>query len=313
MQDAHALLSTVGFTTARDPVALHGGKDNLTWRVVVPGYPDAIVQLMRSPKSDRDLAFLRAAVAWLADRPALGIAPNHPAFPGDRFTRVEGGVVQVMQVLRGRSLHANDVTPAQLVAASAHLKRFHTATAEFPADVWVGANPHRGRLPALLADAVVAVTRLGDEQASAVLAGLRARADLLRFDAATHRQGLIHGDPAFKNFLTNDDRITALIDYDMLSVHARLWDLADLLRSTLKLAWVDGAVWKAMLRGWRLTKKERAALPDAVRAMTLDTGSRYLLALDAGSGHFANNGGALAGAERCLRDHDRVEALLPLT
>jgi hypothetical protein len=66
-----------------------------------------------------------------------------------------------------------------------------------------------------------------------------------------------------------------------------------------------------MLRPWPLTDPERAALPDAVRAMTLDTGARYLLALDPTSGHYASD--ALAAAQRCLRDHDRVDALLAPT
>jgi Ser/Thr protein kinase RdoA (MazF antagonist) len=310
MHDVHGLLHALGFTAARAPVELHGGKDNLTWRVAVPGHADAIVQLMRSPKSDRDLAFLRAAAAWLTEHPALGVARNHPAFPGDRFTRVDGGVAQVMQVLPGRSLHADHLTPALLVAASKHLQRFHAVTAAFPAANWTGANPHRGRLPALLIDATASVARLGDPAAHAALAGLRQRADKLRFDPAAVPHGLIHGDPAFKNFIAVGDRVTGLIDYDMLSVHARLWDLADLLRSTLKLAWVDDALWAAMVDGWPLTAAERAALPDAVRAMTLDTGARYLLALDPLSGHYANHGDALAGAQRCLRDHDRVADLL---
>ncbi len=234
MHDVHGLLHALGFTAARAPVELHGGKDNLTWRVAVPGHADAIVQLMRSPKSDRDLAFLRAAVAWLTQHPDLGVAPNHPAFPGDRFTRVDGGVAQVMQALPGRSLRPDTLTPDLLVRASGHLQRFHAVTAAFPAADWKGANPHRGRLPALLAEAS-SVARLSDPAAHAALAGLRQRADKLRFDLCAVPHSLIHGDPAFKNFLAVGESVTGLIDYDMLSAHARLWDLADLLRSTLKL------------------------------------------------------------------------------
>ena len=308
MPDAHALLSTVGFPVARDPVPLEGGKDNLTWRVSVPGHADAIVQLMRSPKSARDLAFLRAALAALAAHPALGVAPAHPAFPGDRFTPIDAGVVQVMQALPGSSLRPDTLTPDLLVRASGHLRLLHTATASFPSADWRDANPHRGRLPTLMADAAASVARLGDPDARATLDALRRRFEANRFDPATVPHGLIHGDPAFKNFLTDGHAITGLIDYDMLSVHARLWDLADLLRSTLKLDWVDDALWAAMLDGWPLIDAERAALPDAVRAMTLDTGARYLLALDPTSGHYAND--ALAAAQRCVRDHDRVATLL---
>ena len=119
----------------------------------------------------------------------------------------------------------------------------------------------------------------------------------------------------FKNFLIDSGKnIVAWIDYDMMSVTTRLWDLADMYRGYSKMPDFGPEQSKLLLAAYEkynpLTIDEKNALPDYIRMMTLDTGYRYILALDEESGFYNAIGDSLEKAKRCIRDYDRVGDLM---
>ena len=128
---------------------------------------------------------------------------------------------------------------------------------------------------------------------------------------------VLHGDPAFKNFLFNNAwGIVGLIDYEKIEYNCILWDLADQIRSYLKVDWFHKRELQLLLKAYQdirlLTDNELDALPSYLTMMILNTCTQYLLGLFEKS-DFSNNIGSrsdsLSKIERCFNEIEKVKLL----
>ena len=125
---------------------------------------------------------------------------------------------------------------------------------------------------------------------------------------------VIHWDPSFKNFLINIEwKIVWLIDYDMLSVNTILWDLADLVRSYMKVEVFNKKEFENIINSYnsirRLSDLENKELKNYCTMMILDTWFRYLLSCFDTSKHnnlIWNNNDSLKKANRCLIEIEKL-------
>ena len=121
---------------------------------------------------------------------------------------------------------------------------------------------------------------------------------------------VIHWDPSFKNYLINENKdIVWLIDYDMLSVNTILWDLADLIRSYMKIEVFNRKEFEILINSYNKIRKlninEEKELKNYCTMMILDTWFRYLLSCFDSKEHnnlIWDNNDSLKKANRCLNE-----------
>ncbi len=175
------------------------------------------------------LALRHRLLAWLRARgfPAPRLIA---ARSGETAVEVDGRIFEVSSFIDGDEF--NPDRPAHLVGAGTILARYHAAVADFP-DPPPGQGPRYN--PSSLSGLVERIMQrdlMGDLTEPLNWYDRRA-ADLRRalpdeaYAQLPHL--LIHGDVHRDNLIFRGDTVAALIDFDQVTVDARLVDLADAL------------------------------------------------------------------------------------
>lgn len=249
-------------------------------------------------------------------RDVLGIVPVQtvPESGGkDNITcriSLSSGERIVVQAMRGiRNLHHAEFIGHVLDHART-LAYFHRATDDFDTKPYTDVNYHR-QLSTFRRMAGDYAGSVSDKEILDLHHGLEKKYALVSGESHALPRGVIWGDPVFKNILVDEHgAIVGAIDYDMVSVTTRLWDLADFARGYLKIPTFDRNAIETALDAYEsihpLSIGEREAYQSYLMMMILDTGYRYFLALFEGSGYYAELGGQKEKCLRCINEVDRV-------
>lgn len=308
------ILSWYGISLQTETVQLlSGGKDNITFSAYLDDKKKVIVQYMQSIRDELHAECIEKAVDFtIRMDPSIGFVWKLEN--KKRFYPAEKGYIQLMNACSGRTITELDIDDNLIRKLAERLGKFHKATENFHITPYKTVNYHRDRLTEFRMLAEKYVHKSGRFDLINLLSEYTKRIEPLH-PVSWLRVWLIHGDPVFKNFLIDSGKnIVAWIDYDMMSVTTRLWDLADMYRGYSKMPDFGPEQSKLLLAAYEkynpLTIDEKNALPDYIRMMTLDTGYRYILALDEESGFYNAIGDSLEKAKRCIRDYDRVGDLM---
>ncbi len=292
---------------------LSGGKDNSTFSAYLDDGKRVIVQYMQSIRDELHAECIEKAVDFTIQMDS-SIGFVWKLENKKRFYPAEKWYIQLMNASSGRTITEWDIDDNIVRSLAECLGKFHKATESFDITLYKTVNYHRDRLSEFRILAEHFVHKSGRSDLLDLLSEYTKRMEHLH-PVSWLRVWLIHGDPVFKNFLMDDDKnIVAWIDYDMMSITTRLWDLADMYRGYTKMSnfWREQS--SLLLTAYEkynpLTPEEKNALPNYIRMMTLDTWYRYILALDEESGFSNAIGDSLEKAQRCIRDHDRVNDFL---
>lgn len=290
---------------------LSGGKDNITYAATLLGWAEVIIQCMRSVKSTKHQEFLESAIDFIALRHSdIGFVPSVPGIP--RFYTADDCSIQIMQKVFGKNATEWDVSVILIEEIASRLAKLHNYSQEFSTESYADMNFHRDKVSVFKEQAEDFVKTYDNLELKELIKTYNDYYNSISLKTDGIRKGLIHGDPVYKNFLIDATwSVTAWIDYDMLSVTYQLWDLADMYRWYTKIPEFSREYALLALKSYEsihpLTFWERGSLPDYIRMMTLDTGYRYILALDTTSGFYNAIWNSLEKAKRCLRDFERVQ------
>jgi homoserine kinase type II len=232
--------------------------------------------------------------AWLRTR-GVPCPRLIPACSGDTAVELDGRVYEVTTFIDGDEFSPE--RPAQAASVGATLAGYHRAVAGFPA--LPSPQPPRYSPSVLLGLTERLMQRdiLGDLTAQLSWYDRRAaelRARLSDAAYAALPQLLIHGDIHRDNLLFRGDAVTALLDFDQVSLDARLVDLADALVAFAQgqppEGWSPWGVYDGPLdacraglllegydRAGALSPVERAALPLIIEVLWLQGNLRRVL------------------------------------
>ena len=284
-----------------------GGKDNITCRISLSSGERIVVQAMRGIRNLHHAEFIGHVLDHIeASGEPIRVAPR---WGEQRFYDYDGIWYQVMRELPGRILVEDDGIN-HIVDHARTLAYFHRATDDFDTKPYTEVNYHR-QLSTFRRMAGDYAGSASDKEILDLHHGLEKKYALVSGESHALPRGVIWGDPVFKNILVDEHgAIVGAIDYDMVSVTTRLWDLADFARGYLKIPTFDRNAIETALDAYEsihpLSIGEREAYQSYLMMMILDTGYRYFLALFEGSGYYAELGGQKEKCLRCINEVDRV-------
>ena len=303
------LRDTLGIEGADIARETTGGKDNITTLVTLPSGERIVIQMMRSVRDDTHARYIAEVLDTVAHSPyPIRVAPVW----GERRFFCYGGVyLQVMGVLPGRIATPADYSESLVLKHAEALAYFHLATEDFDTRGYEGVDYHR-RLP----DFRRMATRYASESTDTTVREIFGALESCypdTTDLPDLPRGVIWGDPVFKNcMIDGTGNIVGLIDYDMMSVTVRLWDLADFARGYLKVPEFGRETIDRYLAAYArirpLSDAELRAYPTYLTMMVLDTGYRYFLSLFPDSGYYNELGGSVEKTKRCIREVSLVKS-----
>lgn len=199
----------------------------------------------------------------------------------------DGSLWRAMNRLPGES-HATVRSPDEAYSAAALLGRFHVVLKDCEYECR-GAIPHFHDTPHIFEQFRQVAAAHKDSEIFA-----RVRDDVAfvsqeapkQFLPTTLPRQIVHGDLKISNFLFEDSRATALLDFDTCMNHTPLVDIGDALRSWCNSAGEDAEaafgrpVYDAAVDGYlsraMLSPDERALIPQAFRLITIELAMRFL-------------------------------------
>lgn len=289
---------------------LSGGKDNITYSATLIDGKKVVIQCMRSIHDDNHKDFMEAVIDHVNSHiPEIGFSPTVPGFK--RFYKAENCYIQIMSALDGTNAIESDIDIDFIKKSAEKLAIFHKKIQNFSLENIIPANYHRDRVEEFQKLAENFVKNQNNSELNEIIAQYREKFEKISLDFSDIRKGIIHGDPVFKNFLLYNGEISGWIDYDMLSYTYQIWDLADMYRGYTKMKNFTREHAKILLESYEsifpLIESEKKQLPNFIKMMTLDTGYRYILALDENSGFYNAMGDSINKARRCLSDYEKVD------
>ncbi|NTU84162.1 MAG: homoserine kinase [Chloroflexales bacterium] len=223
-----------------------------------------------------------------------------PARTGETAIEIDGRLFEVFTFIDGDEFNAD--RPAHLIGTGTVLARYHSAIEDFPDEpAYQGPRYSTSSLPGLIERAMQRDV-MGDLTEPLNWYDRRAvdlRKALPEPAYMALPQVLIHGDVHRDNLIFRGDSVAALIDFDQVTMDARLVDVADALVDFAVGAapsdWYPWGVYagpldaeraRNLLRGYcqmnPLTPAERSALPVIVEVIWLQGNlRRVLMTLDA--------------------------------
>jgi Ser/Thr protein kinase RdoA (MazF antagonist) len=205
-----------------------GGTASSKWRVETP-QGRFVIRRRPAEFAGRDATqFDHALLARLADA-GFPVPRPFPRPNGATTIEHEGGVYEALAWIEGEPLGEGD--PRAIAGVGSFLARFHQTLA---GDVPPGKasqlrEDHPDLLTPYLADLYGRVADRRDEQQLDALAGqlqaVRDQLDAGLYSSLPH--GVVHGDVHPGNFRFRDGEVSAVYDFDYLSVQAQVRDVCD--------------------------------------------------------------------------------------
>lgn len=233
-------------------------------------------------------------LAWLRTRgfPAPRLIPSSS---GDTAVEVDGRIYEIFTYIESDDFNADRA--AHMAGAGSILASYHRAVADFPHPPDQGPPRYNPVSLFSLNERLLQRDVMGELTEQLSWYDRRSIDLSRRLPDEAYRQLphlLIHGDVHRDNFLFRGDMVVALIDFDQVSIDARLVDLADALVGLAvgppPLNWSPWGVYQGpldvdhaiqLLRGYEnklpLSAREREALPLLVEVVWLQGNLRRVL------------------------------------
>lgn len=230
-----------------------------------------------------------------------------------RFFEYEGCIYQVMEYLDWDVPGEDDINLDKILGIARFLANFHREVRDFDYSIYERKyiNNYKN-LDHILEESDVLSQKykeyryLYDEMIS--------RYNFIASNSGNLRKSVIHGDPSFKNFLFNWNKVKWLFDYNKISVDYMIRDIVDSIRSFLKLDWFGKVEYEIFLKTYDeinpLTPEEKASMKDYLKKMITITTNDYILSLFPENDLFHNTlwdkGDSIEKAKRCFKEFDKV-------
>lgn len=164
----------------------------------------------------------------------------------NRFFEFEWEYYQVMKYLDSINLNENNLKENSILSMFSYLAEFHNISEtiklndeekEIKIAIWKWVNTFKS-VDILFWE----IQALNDKNNKfndyfEKIKKIKEKLDIIETRDNSLKQWIIHGDTAFKNYVFNKDNYDALalIDYEKIEYNNYIWDLADLIRSLLKV------------------------------------------------------------------------------
>lgn len=284
----------------------NGWKDNITAKITHNEETFVIQKTLLLPQK------LQKTIEY-----AINIYNSHhlgfaPALKNQkRFIDYEWLTYSIMECIDSDIIREKDHSLSKMIAIAKHLASIHNVSQEYIQDTY-----HLGKGKFKHLDLFLEQAKKFNEKNNTydeLLWELMEKKWNLHTSSQL-RKGLIHWDPAFKNFMVdNTNRVVWIIDYEMMEFNDYLWDLVDMVRSHMKLSWFQKEEFWELINAYEairpLSQAEKENLENYLKMMILDTGTRYFLSIFEESEHYNQMWDiqdSLKKTQRCLNEYDKA-------
>lgn len=285
-------------------------KDNITHEVILHDRKSFIIQELSHKKTQINKTFIQSVISYTEKNiPEVNFWGN---YFDQRFYSCEWIDFQIMQRIPWKSIDEQDIDKHIIQETAYYLWKFHRWIIDFPnASQYKKINNFKDVFY-FKEKAWEYVSPSNKNEIKNIFQNMCSLLWKKREDPSLPIW-VIHWDPAFKNFLINDNKeITGLVDYDMMSVETFLWDLADMIRSYLKIKTFDKNSFHLLLKSYNqsrtLTPEEQIALQDYCVMMTLNTGFRYIISYFENTNLLWGKDDCLKKAQRCVNEVTKLNS-----
>lgn len=285
-------------------------KDNLTYEIILESWEKIVIQQMLLKKSDKNLEFIEKVIQYTKNDNQINFANK---YFDERFIKFDGYLFQIMEKIDWKIITENDIDKKLIEKTAEYIAVFHNKIDNFnwknfeDINYFKKVHSYRNQVKKLL-------EKDFDKKINEIFLKMDIIAKPLKENLSLPKW-VIHGDPAFKNFLIDQNKnIVWLIDYDMLSVNNYIWDIADMIRWYMKIEKFQKNEFELLINSYnnirKLTKEEKYELKSYCKMMILDTGFRYLLScfeINENKNLLWDKNDSLKKANRCLLEIEKLD------
>lgn len=286
-------------------------KDNLTYEVILKSWNSFIVQEMLSNKSEKNLKFIDEIISYVYNDEKIIFAGR---YLDERFIKYNWRLFHVMKKINWKTIREEDIDSNIIEKTAEYVAIFHNKINNFNWKNYEEINYYK-QMHNYRLEVKESLEKEFDNEINEIFSKMNIIAIPLNENLSLPKW-VIHWDPSFKNFLINDNKnIVWLIDYDMLSVNNYIWDLADIIRSYMKIEKFQKKEFKLLINSYnsirKLTTDEEEELKNYCTMMILDTWFRYLLSCFESNNQknlLWDKNDSLKKANRCLLEIEKLNS-----
>ena len=286
-------------------------KDNLTYEIILNSWDNFIVQQVLQKKTEKNIDFINKVISHIENDNKVHFASNYLE---NRFINYKWSLFQVMKKINWKTIEEKDINIDIIKNTAEYIALFHNSIHDLNYKEYEEINYYKK-----MHDYRLEVKNLLEKNINKKISDIFIKMNIIAINLKENqnlKKGVIHWDPSFKNYLIdNDQNIVWLIDYDMLSVNTILWDLADIIRSYLKIEVFNRKEFEILINSYNSIRKlsplENKELKNYCTMMILDTWFRYLLSAFEISNQknlLWDKNDSLKKAERCLSEIKKLES-----
>ena len=287
-------------------------KDNITYEIQTESWDIFIVQQMLSKKTNKNRDFIDKVISFINTKNNIYLIFANK-YLKNRFIDYKWCMFQVMKKINWNTIKEENINKQLIWDTAKYIATFHNTINDFDFKEYEEINYYK-KMHTYRNNLIELLNISYNEEINNIFHKMNKIALPLK-ENKNLPKWVIHWDPSFKNFLINDkNNIVWLIDYDMLSVNNTIWDLADLIRSYMKIELFNKKEFELLINSYNnirtLTIEENKELKNYCMMMILDTWFRYLL-----SALYSNNEknliwdneDSIKKAGRCLKEIEKLE------
>ncbi len=284
-------------------------KDNITYEVDLGSWESFIIQQVLVEKTNKNIEFIEKIISFIENDSNINFANNYLE---KRFIAYEWSLFQIMKKINWITIEEKDINIEIIKNTAEYIALFHNKINEFNWEKYEEINYYKK-----MNNYRLEVEKLLKNNSNPEVKNLFLKMNKIAINLKENKnlpKWVIHWDPSFKNFLINNNKkIVWLIDYDMLSVNNYIWDLADLIRSYMKIKVFNKKEFNILINSYnnvrKLTDEENKELKNYCTMMILDTWFRYLLNYFNSSNHnnlLWDKENSFKKANRCLLEVEKL-------
>ncbi len=292
-------------------------QDNKTYEITLKFWKKIVIQDLLVLKSDKNQVFIEKVISFTNKNSSLVFADN---FLEKRFFKYKWSLFQVMKKIEGDTITEKDINQKLVKATAKYLATFHNIIKDFHSEKYTEINYYRKMHQYRIElDKIVEKEKYKEKNKKAIEIFSELREIAMPLNENRYlSKWVIHGDPCFKNFLIDKDKkITGLIDYDMMSVSAYLWDLVDMIRGYMKSDNFQKKEFESLIKAYDkvrlLSDLEIKELENYYKMITVELWFRYLLNYFESKDYIIlslNREDSLKRATRCLEEIEKMKGFL---
>lgn len=285
-------------------------KDNITYELIPDSGERCIIQELSNPKTQKNKVFIENVLYYShLHIPEITFWQKHLK---SRFFTYKWNMYQVMKKIEWSSINIEDINNELIEKTSRYLAFFHTWIQNFPnKEEYKSINQFKN-VSYFCQKAEKYISEDSQWDIQDIFTHMKSELEKYYNDDSSLPVWVIHWDPSFKNFLIDESQeIQWLIDYDMMSVEVILWDLADMIRSYLKVDSFDKKSFHLLIKSYnavrKLSPKEELLLQNYCIMMILNTGFRYIISAFENTNLLWDRNDSIQKAQRCLNEVEKIK------